>query len=335
MEVRARTANELYNELWWKIKVSGVTMDSRNGIVETIPEPVLFSLSDPRQRVLDYPVRDCNPFFHIAETVWMLGGSDDVRFVEKFNKRYREYADPGEDYVWGAYGHRWRQHFGIDQIRQAIYQLRNNPDSRQVVIQMWDAHKDLNEEPHNDRPCNTQIMFRTQKTKLDMLVTNRSNDLVWGALGANVVHFTYLHELVANAIGYDVGTYRVLTNNLHVYPGMPRYKEIREEGLAGSDTVGLYPQLTILHPFESSEALLGDCFRFVFEELHSEIPRTPEDYDRWSYDRPFKTMWMNGVAIPMMQAYLAGKKYGREAWLARVKDGWRQVAQDWCARRVG
>lgn len=52
---------------------------------------------------------------------------------------------------------------------------------------------------------------------LDMTVTNRSNDMIWGMLGANIVHFSFLQEYMAARLGVQVGVYNHFTNNLHVY----------------------------------------------------------------------------------------------------------------------
>jgi len=52
---------------------------------------------------------------------------------------------------------------------------------------------------------------------LNMTVTNRSNDLIWGALGANYVHFSFLQEYVACCLGLEVGVYNQISNNLHAY----------------------------------------------------------------------------------------------------------------------
>jgi hypothetical protein len=50
-----------------------------------------------------------------------------------------------------------------------------------------------------------------------MTVCNRSNDMIWGMFGANVVHFSMLQEYLACCIGVEVGMYHQFTNNLHVY----------------------------------------------------------------------------------------------------------------------
>lgn len=313
------SADDLYNDLWWKLTRSSKEQDSRNGRVWSVPYPVLATLYNPLQRVLMNPTRDCNPFFHIAEVVWMFAGSDDVAFPAQFNKRYTEYADP-DNRVWGAYGHRWLKHFGIDQIELVINRLLANADDRQVVMGMWNPRDDLPRHPHNDRPCNTQIMFRFVDGKLNMLVTNRSNDMIWGMMGANVVHFTYLHELVARSCKMELGKYQVITNNLHVYPDMPRFEEIMHDGLHWSVT-GEYDVYPILHPGERWHDLYSDCATITYGKY------TPMSYS---------TRWVQNVAVPMMAAYLEGPKNhsARVRWAETVQDeGWRIAALDWLERR--
>jgi hypothetical protein len=56
-----------------------------------------------------------------------------------------------------------------------------------------------------------------QNGALNMTICNRSNDLVWGMLGANIVHMSILQEYIANALEAEVGNLYQFTNNLHVY----------------------------------------------------------------------------------------------------------------------
>lgn len=60
---------------------------------------------------------------------------------------------------------------------------------------------------------------------LDMTVINRSNDTLWGALGANYVHFSFLQEYIANATGMAVGSYHQISNNLHIYDEKPNSRD--------------------------------------------------------------------------------------------------------------
>jgi len=320
MMIGASTADSLYKELMWHLYTNARVEETRNGEVMTVPRPVVAALWNPMQRIVFSPSRDANPFFHVAETVWMFAGSNDVRFIEQFNKRYREYADTGTTHVWGAYGHRWIYRWGFDQIQQAIDLLIKNPVSRQVVINMWDPERDLTEAPHNDRPCNTQLMFRAlEGGTLDMTVINRSNDLVWGMMGANIVHMTYVHELVARAAGLNIGTYYVVTNNLHMYTGMPRFQEIFEGGLHGTASGEQWFTVPILLPKETWADLNGDCY----------------DYVDCGVMGNFRTNWFRNTAFPMMEAYLAGpSSERRNDMMLQIEDpGWRTACAQWVARR--
>jgi hypothetical protein len=187
---------------------------TRGGYVKSVKEPVLITHTSPRERVIFCEERKENPVFHFMECLWMMAGRRDSKWLEQFNPRMAEFADDGE--IHGAYGHRWRYAFGFNQIGVVIKMLRKDPTTRRAVIQMWDALDDLNS-PMKDLPCNTHIYFRVFGKHLDMTVCNRSNDLVWGALGSNVVHFSFLQEIIAHEVGLGVGDMHQFTNNLHIY----------------------------------------------------------------------------------------------------------------------
>ena len=203
-----------------------VTRDSRNGPVREIWCPVATVYTKPRERVLFDETRDCNPFFHFFEGLWMLAGRNDVKFLDRFTKNMGLYSDDGKT-LHGAYGHRWRYHFPdlgtnvhLDQLDEIIRHLQHSPESRRAVLQMWDPCVDL-VAPGKDVPCNTAIYFYIREGELTMTVTNRSNDAIYGAYGANVVHMSMLHEYVASSIGVKVGRYYQFANSLHLYTDNP------------------------------------------------------------------------------------------------------------------
>lgn len=211
----------------------GVKRESRYGDVIVSPCPVTTHYWNPRERVIFWAERDANPFFHLFESLWMLAGRNDVAYLTQFVKRMKEFSDDGVIFH-GAYGHRWQNHFlmkdpeqpgmndvprpemSIDQVATIIKMLKNNPDERRCVLQMWDAEVDLGRDG-KDLPCNTQAYFLVNDGKLDMTVCNRSNDMIWGAYGANAVHFSFLQEYMAAGIGVPVGGYWQMSNNFHVY----------------------------------------------------------------------------------------------------------------------
>lgn len=198
---------------------AGPERPSRNGPVRAMNEPLTVTYQNPDQRVLFYPEREANPFFHLYECLWMLAGKRDVRSVAKYVPGMRNFSDDGQIFN-GAYGHRWRFHWqGMDQVKWAIKRLSDHDlafEDRRCYVSMWDPRRDT--QPSRDIPCNVGIAFRCRSDgRLDMTVFNRSNDLVLGAFGANVVHMSFLHEFVARAAGLPLGQYHQVTNDMHIY----------------------------------------------------------------------------------------------------------------------
>jgi thymidylate synthase len=231
------------NEMYWRgmniLRTEGRLEDSRNGPVRVMSMPVTSVYHSPKQRVLLDLKRAANPFFHLFESLWMLAGRDDVEalntYITDFGTRFAE--DNGR--VHGAYGHRWRRAFGFDQLESIVHKLTKNWSDRQAVLQMWDGRcedgrdagvpffgeNDLDGD-WKDRPCNTHVYFRIRNEPLgaeqtlavlDMYVSCRSNDIVYGAYGANAVHFSILMEYIAGRLDVTVGKMYQMSWNYHAY----------------------------------------------------------------------------------------------------------------------
>ena len=213
--VHARNVNEAYAIGMNMLSSSGIREETRYGGALVMSDPVTTTYVKPNERVLFNSKRDCNPFFHLMEALWMMQGRNDVAWIEEFSSTIGQFSDNGINFN-AAYGHRWRQHFDLDQIPLIIKELTDNPNSRRAVMGMWDPRVDLNEEG-KDFPCNLAISFRVQKGNLDMTVFNRSNDIIWGAYGANAVHMSVLQEYIATCMGLGVGKYHQVSNNYHAY----------------------------------------------------------------------------------------------------------------------
>lgn len=211
-------------------------VQTRNGPALKFHGVQALTIREPIERVLFDPDRNCNHVFHLMESIWMLAGRQDVAFLQQFNSNIENYSDDGAVFH-AAYGHRWRNHFGVDQIINCIEMLSADPNDRRAVISMWDANVDGNGREGKDFPCNIMIMPSisqkhspdgiTKYDRLDFTIINRSNDLVWGLCGANAVHMTMLQEFMADALGIKVGAWHHITNNLHVYePHIPLIKRV-------------------------------------------------------------------------------------------------------------
>ena len=312
-----RNVNEAYDTVVPYILSHGVKEQSRNGEVLVMPEPVAICYEKPKERVLFDASRDANPFFHLMEAIWMLAGEKAAAWPVKFNKQMAEYANDDGEYD-GAYGWRWRRHFGFDQIKYVADLLRKDPMTRRAVIGMYDPRQEKADS--KDVPCNTQVYFMVRQGRLDMTVTNRSNDAVWGAFGANAVHFSVLLEVVASLAGLPVGRYWQITNNLHIYTGIPKVWE----AVNNRKPRDLYSRMgTIPFPLVGdADSFLGECERFV--------------------EFPEATVWQNTffyyVARPM---YLSWRQYkqedieGARSWAAQIEDGaWALACDEWLRRRI-
>lgn len=176
-------------------------------------------LEDPRQRWVASREPAINPAFAIAEVVWILSGSNKADLPNYFNPALPKYAGYDKKYH-GAYGYRIRNHFGFDQLESAFDALKNNSDTRQVVLQIWDSNVDLPRENglplSRDIPCNINAMLKVRDGRLEWTQIMRSNDLVRG-FPHNVVQFTTLQEILAGWLNLQVGHYNHYSDSLHVY----------------------------------------------------------------------------------------------------------------------
>jgi len=317
--IRARNVNQAVGEAMQWLKVAGVDEDSRAGPVRVAPGPVATTYTMPTQRILFNADRDANPVFHLMESIWMLAGRQDVAFLLPYNARMREYAED-DGTIHGAYGYRWRNYWQMDQILELIYELREKPNSRQAVLSMWSPGADLRVTAR-DRPCNTHAYFDLRGGKLNMTVCCRSNDAIWGAYGANVVHFSVLQEVMAHSIGVPVGTYTQFSNNLHVYKNLPLAQQWLDHPPFW-EAMDDYPSKTIplLLPHENIQAFFTDC----------------QTMCRGSVRQSWLTEFFRTVAYPLQQVYLARKAGGR-TWRMMLNDvadcDWKDAFISWANRR--
>lgn len=220
--VVADTVNEALRDGLSTVFEHGMKEETRNGPAYVLQAPLISVYRCPEHRVLFYPGRDANPFFHLVEALWMLSGSNEIALPVAYASNMKNFSADGKTFH-AAYGHRWRSQFEVDQLIAVVEKLRASPGTRQAVLQIWDARVDLLDTAENakDRACNLSAVFtrrqRGNRFVLDMMVSNRSNDLVWGAYGANQVHFGILHEFVCQAVGIEVGVYTQVSANAHVY----------------------------------------------------------------------------------------------------------------------
>ena len=316
--ITARNVNGALSDAIWYMRAAGEQESSRNGPVLVAPEPVCTEYTHPTERVLFDPARDCNHVFHLMEALWMIAGENDVSWLLQFNSKFGQYAEQ-DGKMHGAYGHRWRRHFGGDQIGSLVTKLKADPTTRQAVLAMWSPEDDLVGD-WRDRPCNTHVYFDLRHGELNMTVCCRSNDVIWGAYGSNVVHFSMLQELLALELGVEMGVYRQMSNNFHLYTDLPLVQRYLRTPPDAQDNdaylTGTRP-FPMLHEGETIEAFTSDCLGLVQGR------------------NSFYTRFVSEVGYPIMRAYLARKEgFPLRKFMDAVADcDWKVAFNQWCVRR--
>jgi thymidylate synthase len=188
-------------------------------------EPVTLVYNKPGYCWMNIMGRKFNPFFALAEVVWILTGNGNVEWISYFNSKMRDFSDGNENFHaaygdrlrhWQVYEHNFTKFITeVDQIQQVIQKLREDPFSTQAVMSLWDPLRD-NIVKSKDYPCNNLVYYSLRDGFLDQTVVIRSNDIVWGT-PHNAIQFTHIHALVAGELGVEMGKLTYVIQNLHFY----------------------------------------------------------------------------------------------------------------------
>ncbi len=314
--IRARNINDAYAQgLSFFANAEGKfpILPSRAGETIESPEPVSTVYQFPTERVLFAPIRDGNPFFHLFEALWMLTGRQDTHWLEQFSKQASGMLEPA-----ASYGYRWRAHFERDQLEMISEMIIKDPMTRRAVLGIWDPRVDLGSTA-KDIPCNDTVKFCARRGVLDMVVFNRSNDMIWGTYGANAVHFSVLQEYMASMTGLLVGTYTQISCNYHVYVEL--WNKKRGERIWPDHyvkkTAYVYP---LVHNPTTFEQELN-----IFLDLGEPPARCGN-------------MFLSEVADPIWESWRAWKEEDVDLALEKIDDcaapDWRVACKDWYLRRL-
>jgi thymidylate synthase len=219
---RGKGLGDMYLALVREITRNGKEIPTRHGPCLELPEPVCLQYEEPGHCWMVIPGRGFNPFFALAEVMWILSGNGNVEWISYFNSNMRKFADEGQEDFHGAYGLRIRKwpvsianYIHLDQLEYVIKKLREDPYSRQAVVSLWDPERD-NIQKSKDYPCNNLIYYQLRDGILHQTVVQRSCDLIWGA-PHNAVQFSHIHAYVAGCLGAKIGKLTYFVQNLHYY----------------------------------------------------------------------------------------------------------------------
>jgi len=194
--------------------------------------PVSFTLTHPRRRCITNPERRWNLPLAIGEFCWHATGSNDLRFIEYYAPRWKEFTD-GIEIIGSCYGHHiFSPKDGQpSQWERLVRLLRAERHSRRAVLQLFESQIGLDADT-KDAPCTCSIQFMIRDDRLHAIVYMRSNDVIWG-LPYDVFLFTMLQELLALELGTDLGSYFHLVGSLHLYK---RHFELAERIVASKSS---------------------------------------------------------------------------------------------------
>lgn len=244
----AETLDDLLHEVTVQVLAEGIEIKPTRGRAKEL-SGVMLELTNPLARISRTESRG-KLFSCLGELMWYLAKSNDRDFIEYY---IRDYGDPADgDEIFGGYGPRLFDWNGINQFRSVRDRLRDNPDSRRAVIQLF-AASDIKETPHNV-PCTCTLQFMIRNDRLNLVTHMRSNDIYLG-LPHDVFCFTMLQEIMARDLGLELGTYKHMVGSLHLYlKDVPDMKDFLREGW--QPTSALMPSMPTGNPWPSIKTVL-------------------------------------------------------------------------------
>ena len=202
---RANDAYEYYHD---KIIREGIKFGDTKALFN-----VGFYIENPLDNAIENTERKWNPVYAEAEWQWYLSGDRNIaKLAELYGKVpeiWKRMAFPNGN-VNSNYGWQWRRN---DQIDYVVNLLRNEPETRQATISIYDGKE------HDtfafDTPCTYAVQFTIVNNRLDMCVVMRSNDLWYGFCNDQYC-FSRMQEMVCNELNIELGTYYHFAHNILV-----------------------------------------------------------------------------------------------------------------------
>jgi len=164
----------------------------------------------------------------VHELLWFLKGDTNIKYLQENGvKIWDSWADENGD-LGPVYGHQWRNwnSEGIDQIAQIIDAVKNNPNSRRIIVSAWnpsampDTSVSFSENVANNKaalpPCHAFFQFYVADGKLSCQLYQRSADTFLG-VPFNIASYALLTMMVAQVCGLEAGDFVHTFGDVHLY----------------------------------------------------------------------------------------------------------------------
>lgn len=206
-----------YLDLLKRIKEEGVTKGDRTGTgtMSVFGHQMRFNLAE------GFPLLTTKKLHLksiIHELLWFLKGDTNVRYLQENGVRiWNEWADENGE-LGPVYGHQWRSWSNnkggtIDQISNVIEQIKNNPDSRRLIVTAWNP---ADVEHMALPPCHCFFQFYVAEGKLSLQLYQRSADTFLG-VPFNIASYALLLMMVAQVTNLQLGDFVYTTGDTHLY----------------------------------------------------------------------------------------------------------------------
>lgn len=154
----------------------------------------------------------------IHELLWFLKGDTNVRTLQEHGVRiWNEWADENGE-LGPVYGKQWRSWEGangktIDQISEVIEQIKNNPDSRRLIVSAWNVAEI---DDMALAPCHCLFQFYVNNGKLSCQLYQRSADIFLG-VPFNIASYALLTMMIAQVTDLELGEFVHTFGDAHIY----------------------------------------------------------------------------------------------------------------------
>jgi len=208
-----RNANEAYEYVHDKILQEGIEFGDTKTLFN-----VGFYITDPKDRKIINKERNWKEDYAEAEWQWYLSGDPSINklgdIYGKIPEIWKRMADDN-GCVNSNYGWQWQRSYdSVSQLDSVIKTLKDNPESRQAAISIYDCKEQYRYK--TDTPCTYAVQFTIVHGRLDMCVTMRSNDL-WYGFCNDQYQFSKLQEMVSKQLDIETGVYYHFAHNMHLY----------------------------------------------------------------------------------------------------------------------
>ena len=207
----------------------------------------------------------------IHELLWFLKGDTNVKYLQENGARiWNEWADENGE-LGPVYGHQWRSwpnYNGghVDQIQDIVNALKNNPDSRRMIVSAWNvAEVDQMALP----PCHCLFQFYVANGKLSLQLYQRSADTFLG-VPFNIASYALLTMMMAQVSGLKPGDFIHTTGDTHLYLNhLEQAKEQLKRTPRTLPRMVINPNVTSIFDFKYDDFTLGvyDPFPHIKAEV--------------------------------------------------------------------